>query len=118
MSVFERLACVLDGLGVVSYARKYTGKEERYAVYDDATVPIVFGDQAPWMERHLVSVHYFCPAGENTLKLQRKLKKALFEAGFTWPSVTTGGSEADYQHLVFECECEEEIADGDQAGTV
>lgn len=113
MSVFERIAAALDSVDVVNYARTYTGTEERYAVYDAPTVPILFGDQAPYLERYLVSVHYFCPVGENTLALQRQIKQALFEADFTWPSVTPGASGADYQHLVFECETEEAIDNGD-----
>ena len=113
MSVFERLAGVLNGLCIENYARSYSGTSPRYAVYDAPTVPICFGNQAPYLERYLVTVHYYCPAGENTLSLQRRLKRALFEAGFTWPSVTTGGSEADYQHLVFECEIEAAVDNGD-----
>lgn len=113
MSVFERLTSVLEELGIKCYARSYSGTEVRYAVYDAPTVPICFGNQAPHLERYLVSVHYFCPTGENTLTLQRKLKRALFDAGFTWPGVTSGGSEADYQHLVFECEIEAAVEYGD-----
>jgi len=39
---------------------------------------------------------------------KQKLRRALADAGFTWPTVTPAGDE-EWEHYVFECE----YADGE-----
>ena len=48
------------------------------------------------------------PEKENFIKIQNKIRKALFEQGFTFPQVTVL-TENKKRHLVFECEIEEEM---------
>lgn len=68
-----------------------------------------FADDGPGCERCMISVHLFVPLAENIIERVKKTKKALFDAGFTWPD-TTDASDKDGQHIVFECEDLEDIA--------
>ncbi len=74
-----------------------------YYVFTDATIPTNFADDAPRAERHLLTVHLFAPLDVNVTERKAKTKLALFNAGFTWPSVEPD-SDANYRHLIFSFE--------------
>jgi len=75
-----------------------------------------FGDDEPGCERWLVSVHFFAPLNGNITRRVAQTKKALFRAGFTWPSTTDAGDH-EGQHIVFECEIAEEVEPDGEAGS-
>lgn len=102
MSINETIKDALDGLAPVK-ADTYTGKEEVYLTFGYTSVPAAHADDEPTHERFLISIHLFAPTGHNTVELRRKVKKALANAGTTWPSMENA-SDKDGQHLVFECE--------------
>lgn len=81
----------------------YDGNEEVYTTFDVNTIGADFGDDAPAHEINLVQVHLFAPFGVNTIDIRRKIKRALFDAGMTWP-VEEDATDEDGQHFVFECE--------------
>ncbi len=70
-----------------------------------------FGDDEPGCERWLVSVHLFAPLGESCLEQVRVTKRALFEAGSTWPRCADA-TDRDGQHYVFECEMMAPVQEG------
>lgn len=67
-----------------------------------------FGDDEPGCERWMVSVHFFAPLHGNISRRVKQTKRALFQAGFTWPRTVDAGDQ-DGQHIVFECEIAEEV---------
>ncbi len=102
MSVNETIVSVLRPIAPVR-ADTYQGDEEVYITLGYTSIPADFGDDQPAHERFLVSVHLFAPTGRNTVAARRAIKKALWEAGATWPTMTNV-SDKEGQHLVFECE--------------
>lgn len=84
-------------------ASRGQGKREVYITFNYDTIPGDFGDNEPGCERALIQVHLYAPIGRNVLPQRRAIKRALHEAGFTWPSYTNA-SDKDGQHHVFECE--------------
>lgn len=87
----------------------------RYFVFNYETLPCSFGDDDAPYERYLIQLHYFCPRGENTVKLRKKIKRSLVEAGFTFPS-ETNVSDSDGQHYVFEFETFDSTVEEDVDG--
>lgn len=85
------------------YAGSEDDKLSRYFVFNYETLPNVFGDDDAPYERYLIQLHYFCPRGENTVALRKKIKRNIIDAGFTFP-FETNASDSDGQHYVFEFE--------------
>lgn len=86
-----------------AYEGSQDNKLSRYFVFNYTAAPHTFGDDDAPFERYLIQLHYFCPGGDNTVALRRKVKRAIFDVGFTIPS-ETNASDKDGQHYVFEFE--------------
>ena len=71
-----------------------------------------YGDDEPGWERWLAQVHLFAPPADNCIRRAAQTKRALFAAGFTWPSMVDASDE-DGQHYVFECETAAWVPDGE-----
>lgn len=108
MSVNSRIRAALASLNEPVQANTYvpTDPSERYFTFNVSTMGADFADDEPGHERTLVQLHYFCPTGFDTVARVREIKRLLFAAEFTWPSVTPAG-DANGQHIVFEFECAE-----------
>lgn len=93
--------------------------EAVYCTFNYTEHPAQFGDDGPGVLRYQCQVHFFAPrlmaagVSGNTLATRKALRRALFAAGFTYPSVTDASDWADtssrsgardYQHFVFEFE--------------
>jgi len=76
---------------------------ERYYTFGYSTIPADHSDDSPGHERYLVQICLNCPRSFNSLQRVAETKKALFSAGFTWPSVVNASDE-EGQRIVFECE--------------
>jgi len=94
--------------------KQYSGKDLEYCVYHYTELPDDFGDDEPQAIRYTVQLHWFFPwrpgisADAGIVGKKQKLRRALADAGFTWPTVTPAGDE-EWEHYVFECE----YADGE-----
>ena len=108
MTLNERLIEALSVLKIPIDPNEYQGKAEQYLVFNYNTIPDDFADDEPEHERYLIQVHFFCRIETNSLSCAKKIKRALFEAGMTWPEMTDA-SDKEGQHLVFECEWVGEI---------
>lgn len=115
MSVEARVKAALDAFGVpVEKSLLYAAAGDcppRYYTFSCESFGDDYGDDEPGCERWLVSVHLFAPLGESCLQQVRETKRALFQAGFTWPRCTDA-TDQDGQHYVFECETAEPILEG------
>jgi len=104
MSINSTLKAALDAIAPV-HADEYSADEsgaDTYIVINYNSRPADFGDDEPEHEVFSVQVHFYCPAGVNSLAKRRAIKKALSAAGFTWPEYINA-SDRDGQHHVFEC---------------
>lgn len=73
-----------------------------YVTWNAYTLPQVYAERLPAAARYPTQVHYFLPHGVNPTKKKLAIQRALFEQGFTWPSITDA-SDREGQHYVFEC---------------
>lgn len=108
MSVDAQIKAALSGFGDPVENAIYQDKAERYYVFNYSTLGAGYADDNPIHERFLIQVHLFAPISENITSRIKETKKALSDAGFTWPS-TTNASDEDSRHIVFECETAEGV---------
>lgn len=102
--VRDAVACT----GLPCATGEYTGEEKAYLVINHSSVPTAFRDDVPEYERQLVQLHLYCPAKQNTVALCAEIKRAIHEAGFSYPS-TEDVSDKTGRHIVFEFEGVEAI---------
>lgn len=107
-SVEARLREALAGFGDPVENGVYLGKKDRYYTIHTSTMPDLFANDAPGVERYLIQVHLFAPLDFNFVTRRRQTETALFNAGFGWPDCTDA-SDSNGRHLVFECECAEGV---------
>lgn len=122
MSVNERLIQALSPIAPaypwIEFEGNQDARRSRYFVFNYTTFPDIFADDAPHYEKYLIQVHYFCPLSDSTVSIRNRIKRALFEADFTWPEETTVRKQSQTgdsggQHYCFECETVERIFDGE-----
>ncbi len=81
----------------------YVGRETEYLVTTVTSLPEVQTESGPAAARYLVIVRYYLPTGKNPNPTKLQILQALWDAGFTWPSITPG-SDSEGQGWIFECE--------------
>lgn len=113
MSINSIIKSAIEPIVPVCVPDLYEGAATEYCAFNYSELPDAFGDNKPSAIRYLVQVHYFCQRGANPISTKMRLKNALLNADFTYPSVTNA-SDKDGQHWVFECE----YVDGDVDGFV
>ncbi len=103
-TIGERLQAALTPLyGENVFPDVFVGLAEEYVVYNYSTIPEVYAERAPRAARYLIQVHLYSPREKNPTAAIQALDRALWDAGFTWPSVTDA-SDAEGQHHVLQCE--------------
>ena len=103
MSVDEALKAALDPLEIPYSPNLYTGDATEYITTNFQIIPEVYAERAPRAARYLVQVHYCLPNGRNPNATIGTISRALWEQGFTWPSVENASDESGL-HYVLECE--------------
>ena len=109
MDVDELIAATIKPLVPVCVPDVYGGDEAEYCVYTYTEVPTNFGDDGPRAILYRIEVHWFFPwrpgvtATREVKDKKRKLKRALADAGFDYPTVSDG-SDDQWAELVFETE--------------
>lgn len=116
MSVASDIAAAIAFTGYPVHQISYDGDAETYFVINMDGIPDNFADDAPQHDRWLVQLHLFAPFTLNTTAIRRQIRNALFEAGCTYPSQVdasenTRATDGTEQHIVFEFEVTEAIAD-------
>ena len=102
-SVDEVLQQALEGTGLPTFPNVYTGGLLKYLVWTYTEIPAVFADGAPHAARYLVNVRYYMPHKQDPSGMKQVIRRALFTAGCTWPSILPI-SDSEGQAYVFECE--------------
>lgn len=114
MSIEERIVRAVAPIGLPCAHPNYDGEEKTFLTFNLDAIPDNFADDGPLHERWIVQLHLFAPVTQNTRKLRKEIRNAVFAAGFTYPDQIdaseafkkTDGSE---QHIVFEFEDAEGI---------
>ena len=114
MSLAQTIISSLAFVGCPVVQQSYAGDAETYIVFRLDHSPNDFANDAPQHDIVYVSLHLFAPFTLNTKSMRKRIRKALFEAGFTYPetvdaSTTQRTSDGTEQHIVFECEIAEGI---------
>ena len=100
--MIKKIKEVLDVFGYKVSTNIYTGSEQIYFVISVNAFPDDFADDGPQHIKYLCSVHLYCPHLFSTTVLKKQVKKALHDAGFTYPTEIDASDET--QHIVFEFE--------------
>ena len=117
MSIEAIITSALTALNLPAQKHPFTPdknnkRPSRYFTYNIYTAGADHADNEPQHEVARIMVHYFCPLEENSVSMERRVKKALSGAGTTYPH-KTDASDENGQHIVFECEFAEGVdADG------
>lgn len=110
MTIHAKIIQALKPFGMPVKPDLYTGTEKRYIIFnyaDDRAV--LFADNAPLCVVAYMQIHLFIPLDEDYLNIKSRIRKALFDAGFTYPEVTEQiENDTKKRHIIFECEIEEE----------
>lgn len=88
--------------------------DDTYFAFTTRASPDDFGDDKPHADVVSVMLHFYAPYTRNTQALRRKIRRAIFDAGFTYPNMTDASeperaSDGTEQHIVFEFEDAEDI---------
>ncbi|MDO5346554.1 MAG: phage tail protein [Lachnospiraceae bacterium] len=110
MTVNEIIKKALTPFGIPITADFFGGGAKEYFTFNYADDRAAgFGDDEPLQVVAYMQIHYFAPMEKDYLSIKKKIRKALFNAGFTYPDVTDATVLSDgIRHLVFECEIENE----------
>jgi len=106
MSVNSTIKTILDVYGYPVEFMGYEGLLKTYFVFnysDDRGD--AYSDDSPEFNMVSVQIHFFSPLTFNHLILKKQIRNALFENGFTYPTVQTFyESDTKLNHLIFECD--------------
>jgi len=105
-SVNKRIVDALAFTGYPVYANTFTSDEQAYFVFLIDVLPDMFANDFAQYGINDISLHFYCPVTQNTVKLRKQIKAALQSAGFTYPT-ELDVSDEHMQHIVFEFEVEE-----------
>lgn len=101
-NVDDALHEALQPLGLPVYPVLYTGTDLEYIVTNHNAIPQVEAERIPNAALHLCTVRYFLPWKKNPNPMILQISRALFEAGFSWPTVTPA---ADNEGQIYALEC-------------
>lgn len=111
MSINERIIAAVTPIVPTCVPGVYVpgvGQENAvYCTFNYSENPDSFGDDAPEAMRYLCQLHFYAPQrsadgmSNNTLATRKALRRAIFAAGFTYPSAEDASDE-EYQHYVLE----------------
>ena len=110
MTVNKKIINALQFLRIPITADFFGGGKEEYITFNYVTDSgEVYADNELTEDVVSLQIHYFLPSDRNYLENKRKIRKALMEAGCTYPDVTIiMEPDNKTRHLIFECEIENE----------
>lgn len=116
MTIPQKIINALSFTGFPVSQTRHDGTEDTYFVFRLDSFPDNFGNDDPLHDVTEVQLSLFAPFATNTHKLRKQVKRALANAGFTYPTSTDASgavkkSDGTEQHIVFECVIVEDIED-------
>lgn len=118
MSIASRIIKAISFTNLPCVQVSYNGSAETYFTFNLQAIPSVFADDTPDADIWLIQLHLYAPFTQDTTKLRRQVRKAIHEAGFTYPDMTDASSgvrssDGTEQHIVFEFEDATGVGDDD-----
>lgn len=109
MTTFEKIIKAITPFGYPHAQDEYRGTEkDAWFTYNAAgDKAVLFADNEPIEAVTDIQVHLFVPKSENYINLKNRVRRSIYEQGFTFPEVTVI-NEGDKRHIIFECSIEEE----------
>lgn len=110
MTTFEKIVNALSGFDIPCSPGVYKGSEKRWITYNYADdYGDVFADDDPYVVINSVQIHLFLPLNEAFTEWKKSIRRALFDAGFTFAEITVQIEDDEkIRHIIFECDIEEE----------
>lgn len=111
MTTFEKIIKAIEPFGFPHAPDVYKGDNKvgwiTYNYSDDYGDN--YSDDAPGAVVVTVQVHLFLPLQKDFIRLKNKIRRALFEEGFTFADITIlVEDEEKIRHIIFECDAIEE----------
>lgn len=106
MNVEKRIIAALEFTGYKVYNNTFTSTDRAYFVFLINVDPDLFANDEAQYGVNDISLHFYCPVTQNTVTLRKQIKRAIQDAGFTYP-YEVDASDEHMQHIVFEFEGEE-----------
>lgn len=106
MTINQTIKKALEPFGYPVKPDLYTGPEKKWITFNEAdNRAVMHGNNRPLGDLVSMQIHFFLPLTENYLKERREIRKALLNAGFTYPVITMlTEDDTGYRHIIFECE--------------
>lgn len=95
MTIYERLRNAIARFGLPSAPQNYTGPADAYCVYDSQVTSTLAGNDAPEWALYHVTLTVYTPVRMDTVALCNAMQTAIFEAGFSYPTLTPGSTTLD-----------------------
>lgn len=110
MTVNEKIIQALEPFDIPITADFFGGGESEYFTFNPVEDrAVLYADNKPAASVVEMQIHYFLPADKNYLEIKKQIRRAIFEAGFTYPAIdSTVDGNGKIRHLIFECEIEDE----------
>ena len=108
MTVNAKIIKALSFLEIPVTADFFGGQAKEYVTFNYADEHgRVYADGEPQEDVVSMQIHYFLPVSKDYLENKRRIRRALLNAGATYPDVTIL-TEPDHKtrHIIFECEFE------------
>jgi len=112
MTTFQKIIEALRPFGCPCVPDIYKdGESDKWFTYNYASdYGTGYSDDEPEFAIVSIQVHLFLPEREDFIHLKKKVRRALFNQGFTFPEVTVLlEKDTGTRHLVFECDIEEDL---------
>ena len=105
MSVIGKIDRILETVCDEVAKDVYEGKSDTYIVYNVAAEdPTGYHDDAPSDNIIYLQIHLYMPKDDDYTLLQKELKTAVFNGGFSYPRVAlnTVEKDTDKRHICYE----------------
>ena len=106
MNINKKIIDTLSPLGLPVKENLYTGNETQWIVFNYADDRgDAYANDAPAVEVATMHIHLYAPLDFNYQNLKKQIRSLLFEAGFSYATVSTEiETDTRLRHLIFECE--------------
>lgn len=95
MSIYEDLVNLLEPFRLPVAPQVYTGTAAAYIVIDAQITSSLAGDDAPVFGYEQATLSLYTPTRMDTVQLCADLQHVIYDAGFTFPVLSPGGTSMD-----------------------
>lgn len=106
MTINQKIKKALAPFGYPVKPDLYTGSSPKWITFNEAdNRSVMHADNRPTGDRVSMQIHFFLPENENYIVERREIRKALLQAGCTYPVITMlVETDTHTRHIIFECE--------------